>query len=151
MSKLRGKASTIRQRGAALVVGMILLLILTVLGVSGMNSSVFGLTMASNAQFFQNAFQAAETGIDIAIDQRNYTTLTPAILPVTPLGDGTYNTTATVTFQQNTPVPDRGFSLGVNTGMVQAFHFDVVATGTAPENASSTHNQSFYIVGPGGF
>jgi hypothetical protein len=56
-----------------------------------------------------------------------------------------------VTFQQNTPVPDRGFSLGVNTGMVQAFHFDVVATGTAPENASSTHNQSFYIVGPGGF
>jgi type IV pilus assembly protein PilX len=74
MSKLRGKASTIRQRGAALVVGMILLLILTVLGVSGMNSSVFGLTMASNAQFFQNAFQAAETGIDIAIDQRNYTT-----------------------------------------------------------------------------
>jgi type IV pilus assembly protein PilX len=139
-----------RQRGAALVVGLILMLVLTILAVSGMTASVFGLTMASNGQFSQNAFQAAETGIDIAIGQRNFTTGTPLFLPPTPLGDGSYETTATTTFQETTPVPDASFSMGEDTGAVQAFHFDIVATGTGPGNASSTHTQSFYIVGPGG-
>jgi len=32
---------------------------------------------------------------------------------------------------------------------VQAYHFDIVATGTGPGSASSTQNQSFYVVGPG--
>jgi hypothetical protein len=44
-----------------------------------------------------------------------------------------------------------GFSAGVGTGgTVQAFHFDIVSIGTGPRNARSTHNQSFYVVGPGG-
>lgn len=148
-SKLRGGS----ERGAALVVGLILLLVLTVVGVSGMTSSIFGLTMASNSQFQQNAFQAAETGIDIMIENRNYTTVTETFLnpDPTPLGDGSYETTAKATFQETTPVPDSAFSLGVDQGAVQAFHFDIEATGRVPsENASSTHNQSFYVVGPGG-
>ena len=139
-----------RQRGAALVVGLILMLVLTVLGVSGVTVSVFGLTMASNAQVQQNAFQAAETGIDIAIETRNFTTTAPVVIPDTALGDGTYSTTSTMTFQVNTPVPGAAFSMGVDPGSVQAFHFDVVSTGSGPSNASSVHNQSFYVVGPGG-
>jgi hypothetical protein len=48
-------------------------------------------------------------------------------------------------------VPDGGFSGGVGVpGTVQAFHFDIVAVGTGARNATSTHNQSFYVVGPGG-
>ncbi len=136
------------QNGAALVVGLILMLVLTVLGVSGMTVSVFGLTMASNAQFQQNAFQAAETGIDIAIERRNFVTGAPIVLPAMPLGDGSYEATATMTFIEATPVPDRAFSMGVDTGAVQAYHFDVIATGSGPDNASSTHTQSFYVVGP---
>ena len=139
-----------RQQGATLVVGLILLLVLTVLGVSGMNTSTLELTMASNAQFHQDAFQAAETGIDISIAQRAFTTVAPSIVPLTPLGDGSYDTQAVNTFQVNTPVPDLAFSMGVNTGSVQAFHFDIVAVGRGPRNAFSTHNQSFYVVGPGG-
>jgi len=138
------------QRGAALVVGLILMLVLTVLGVSGVTVSVFGLTMATNAQVQQNAFQAAETGIDIAIETRNFTTTAPVVIPDTALGDGTYSTTSTMSFQVNTPVPGAAFSMGVDTGSVQAFHFDVVSTGSGPDNASSVHNQSFYVVGPGG-
>ena len=109
--------------------------------------------MAGNTQFHQEAFQAAETGIDISIAQRNFNTVAPAIVPLTPLGLGTnaaYSTQAVSTFMQNTPVPGNAFSLGVNTGSVQAFHFDVVAVGRGPRNAVSTHNQSFYVVGPGG-
>lgn len=145
-------ASRARQEGAALVVGLVLLLVLTVLGVSGMNTATLELTMASNTQFHQDAFQAAETGIDISIAQRNFTTVAPTILPLTPLGDGSYDTQAVNTFMVNTPVPDLAFSMGegTGTGTVQAFHFDVIAIGRGPRNALSTNNQSFYVVGPGG-
>jgi type IV pilus assembly protein PilX len=139
-----------RERGATLVVSLVLLLVLTVLGVSGMNTATLELTMAGNAQYHQDAFQAAETGIDIAIAQRNFTTVAPSIVPVTPLGDGSYDTQAVTTFAQTTPVPDLSFSMGVSTGSVQAFHFDTVSVGRGPRNAQSTHNQSFYVVGPGG-
>lgn len=138
------------EAGAALVVGLILMLVLTILGISGMSVSLFGLTMASNAQIQQNAFQAAETGIDIALESRNFSTGGPVVMPTTPLGDGTYQTTATMRYRDSTPVPDRAFSMGVDTGAVQAFHFDIVAMGSGPEDATATHNQSFYVVGPGG-
>jgi len=143
-----------RQRGAALVVGLVLLMVLTVLGVSGMSTATLELTMASNAQYNQDAFQAAETGIDLVIARRTFNTIPgdPGnIIVPTPLGDGTYTTQAVTTFQETTPVPDVGFSMGVGTsGAVQAFHFDIVSIGMGPRNARSTHNQSFYVVGPGG-
>ena len=137
-----------RQSGAALVVGLILMLVMTVLGVSGMNTATLELMMASNAQSQQQAFQAAETGIDIAISQGNFSTLASSVVAPTAIGDGV--TEAETTFQLTTPVPDISFSIGVGTGSVQAFHFDAVAVGAGPRDAVSTHTQSFYIVGPGG-
>lgn len=137
----------IRQRGAALVVGLILMLALTVLGISGMNSATLELTMAGNTESADDAFQAAETGIDIAIESRNWTTAGPTVIPKTPLGNGTYTTQAVTSNTACTIVPDRAFSAGV-TGGVMAWHFDVRSTGTGPRGASSTHNQSFYVAGP---
>src|SRR5687768_482561 len=55
------------QRGAALVVGLLLLLVLTLLAISGVNTASMELTMAGNMQYQQNAFQAAETGISQAL------------------------------------------------------------------------------------
>ena len=154
IDRSRSIAMPQRQRGAALVVGLVLLMVLTVLGVSGMNTATLELTMASNAQFNQDAFQAAETGIDLVLARRTFNTIPGdpgnVIVP-TPLGDGTYTTQAITTFQETTPVPDIGFSGGVGTpGTVQSFHFDIVSIGTGPRNARATHNQSFYVVGPGG-
>ena len=114
-----------------------------------MTVTVFGLTMASNAQFHENAFQAAESGIDVMIERRNFSTAGPTVLPSTSIGDGTYEMAGTMNFAETTPVPDRAFSIGVTNGGVQAYHFDIVATGTGPDSASSTQNQSFYVVGPG--
>ena len=54
-----------RQTGATLIVGLVLLLVLTVVGVSGMNTATMEITMAANTQFQQDAFQLAEDGIDI--------------------------------------------------------------------------------------
>ena len=52
-----------QQRGAALVIGLLLLLVLTILAVSGMNSASMEFVMAGNDQFRANAFTAAEAGI----------------------------------------------------------------------------------------
>ena len=147
-------ANPSKQQGATLVVGLILLMVLTVLGISGMNMATLELTMASNAQFHQDAFQAAETGLDLALSNNAIGTAisgTNIVLPPTELGDGSTTTQAVTTFELATPVPDRAFSPGVGAaGTVTAYHFDIAAQGTGPRNASSTHTQSFYIVGPGG-
>ena len=149
-------ANRSRQRGAVLAMGLILLMILTVLGISGMTTGALELTMAGNAQFYQQAFQAAETGLAIAIAGGQFDAAIDGadivLRPMT-LGDGSASVQAVTTFQGATPIPDRAFSLGVGAvgTTVQAFHFDVVAEGVGPRNATSTHRQGFYILGPGSF
>ena len=133
-----------RQRGAALVVGMILLLVLTVLAISGMNTATLELQMAGNAQYGQNAFQSAENGIERAMRVGNYTTAA-----ATPLDSVPDHFKTMTTFNNDngvTDVPEGGYSMGVGTGF-KAYHFDVASTGTADRGASSTQNQSFYIKG----
>ncbi|MDH3588995.1 MAG: PilX N-terminal domain-containing pilus assembly protein [Gammaproteobacteria bacterium] len=52
-----------RQQGAALIVGLILLMILTLLGVTGLNTATLEVAMADNMQRGQYAFQGAESAI----------------------------------------------------------------------------------------
>jgi hypothetical protein len=148
MQARRYLRSRSRQTGATLIVGLVLLLVLTVLGVSGMRTATMEVTMAANTQFQQDAFQMAEDGIDVAIARRNFTTVTPAVIAW--LNDPARDRQSVTTFRTTTPVPDLAFSMGTSTGTVQAFHFDVVSVGRASRNATDTHTQSFYIVGPGG-
>ena len=49
-----------RQQGAALIIGLMLLVVITVLAVSGMNTATTELAMARNDQTYENVFQAAE-------------------------------------------------------------------------------------------
>lgn len=144
-----------KQNGAALVVGLILLVVVTVLAISGMNTATTELAMARNDQNYENAFQAAETGLEQAIAQGQFNTL----------GNVTLNqninandlVTAQITFENATLVPDRAFSLGVGSG-ISAYHFIATATaeskregtggGVTDRDASATHTQAFYVVGP---
>lgn len=145
------------QRGAALAVGLMLLLILTVLGVSGMITATLELQMSGNAQFQERAFQAAEFGIEQAINapdlSTSYTMASPKAVPASgaaPSVPGTsadsykyslyYDSTA-----GSTPVPGGGYSLG--TGL-EAYHFVTESTGTSTRGAQDVHVQSFYILGP---
>lgn len=136
-----------RQEGAALVVGLVMLMVLTVLAVSGMNTATLELQMAGNSQFAENAFQAAETGVDRALAIGGFNTALPLVAPVALMPSGDTITTVT-TFDIATAVPDGGYSMGTGTGF-QAFHFDIVSQGTAARGATATNRQSFYIVGPG--
>lgn len=142
-----------RQQGAALVVGLILLMVLTLLAISGMNTATVELQMAGNLQYAQNAFQAAETGIERTIESGTHNTMATPTVPRTLITGSTVDAYESVTRfplpNGVTPVPSGGFSMGSGTGF-SAYHFDVTSTGTSARNARSVNTQSFYIVGPSG-
>ena len=141
------------QQGAALVVGLILLVVITVLAISGMNTATTELAMARNDQNYENAFQAAETGLEAALATGQFNTL--ATTTVTQSINYHDSVAAAIAFEDSTMVPDKAFSLGVGSG-IAAYHF--VATSTAQSqrdpgtptdrDSSAVHSQAFYIVGP---
>lgn len=146
-------AGRARQQGAALIVGLLLLVVITILAVSGMNTATTELAMARNNQTYENAFQAAETGLENALAQGLFNT--NAQITVTPTTSAYEVVSATIDFEDSTLVPDRAFSLGAGSG-IAAYHF--IATSQAayrfnPGNvtdrdATAVHTQAFYIVGP---
>ena len=64
-----------RQSGAVLIVAMILLVVLTLLGVTAMNTTSLEERMASNTQEQVRAFQAAETALSEAFNDNNAYTI----------------------------------------------------------------------------
>jgi type IV pilus assembly protein PilX len=128
------------QTGATLIVGLVLLLVLTVVGVSGMNTATMEITMAANTQFQQDAFQQAEDGIDIMIANRMYHPDANRTLDL--LGDPDYDRSAV-----STPRDSVSNAFGSSVGEIRAFHWDIQSVGQGPRNAISTHNQGFYTEG----
>ncbi|MGB5591475.1 MAG: PilX N-terminal domain-containing pilus assembly protein [Gammaproteobacteria bacterium] len=153
---LRGhlKGHPHRQSGAALVVGLVLLLVLTILAVATMNTASLEVTMASNNQNGQSAFQMAETGIDVNLataDNNRALLVAVTGAPQWCLGQtavanvGTYEGCHVFTNDVTALV---GSSVGVGTGLA-AYHFDSFGAGTSFRGAQSNHTQSFYVPGPG--
>ena len=146
-----------RQQGAALVVGLILLVVVTVLAISGMNTATTELALARNDQNYENAFQAAETGIEIALSQGSFNTLAPTqlndiVVPARPNDIVDVD----IEFEDTSLVPDKAFSLGVGSG-IAAYHFNATAIAESARvgggvetdrDASAVHTQAFYVVGP---
>lgn len=69
-------ASKQSQQGAALIVSLMILLILTIIGISSMGNSGMEERMAHNFQLNNTVFHAAETTIDTAIVRGDKGTLT---------------------------------------------------------------------------
>ncbi|MDZ7644014.1 MAG: pilus assembly PilX N-terminal domain-containing protein [Woeseiaceae bacterium] len=141
-----------KQDGAALVVGLVLLVVVTVLAISGMNTATTELAMARNDQSYENAFQAAETGLETALSQGQFNTL--ANVNINADIDATTPVDVVIAFEDSTLVPDRAFSLGVGSG-IAAYHFNATATAESRQQAAGTnrdasavHTQAFYVVGP---
>ena len=139
------------QQGAALIIGLLLLVVITILAVSGMNTATTELAMARNDQTYENAFQAAETGLENALAQDVFNTGGPTV--ITPPSSTYGQVTATIRFEDSTLVPDQAFSLGSGSG-IAAYHFNatsqadyIISVGN-DRNASAVHTQAFYIVGP---
>jgi len=91
------------QSGAALVVSLIILLLLTVLAISASNTSSLQERMAFNAQENNIAFQTAESGLASAVTTAMSTCAAPAgasIQPVTYASGRTTRTLVTVTYSE---------------------------------------------------
>ena len=137
-----------RQSGVALIVVLVLLTAVTVVTASAMNTATLQIVMAGNVTSYDLAFQAASTGIDLAIARGDFSVESPGALPLTRLDDSGAAAEAVIVFSESTPVPGAAFSLGEGAVELQAFHFEITAVGTGPRNAVSTQHQGFYVVGP---
>jgi len=138
-----------RQKGAALVVGLILLVVLTILAVSGVFTSTMELRMVRNTQSQERAFQASEVAIEDALANPVLSTsaaFNQATIAVPNSPGDTYS--YGLQFVGQTPLGTgmTGYSIG---SAFQAYHFQVDATGNGPDSGVAQHTQSFYVVGPG--
>jgi type IV pilus assembly protein PilX len=134
-----------RQQGAALVIGLILLLVLTLLAVSGMNSASMEFVMAGNEQYRANAFQAAEAGIEQSLNQGLFNPGAP-LQALNGANTATDNWTATVNPQLGgLPLPA---IWGFSWNSFSTYHFEVQSTGTSTRGAQALNTQGVAVISP---
>jgi Tfp pilus assembly protein PilX len=154
-----------KQRGIALVVGLIFMLVLTIVGLTAVRFSTQQGRMAVNMQFLTATFQGAETAIrGVVCEVRAQASCPPvdgtnvlvaALGPGNPpqtrnydaaVGEG-FTSRATVAFNDVGPAP--GFSLGVGSGAIVAYRFRITATSTHTNTSSQAdHLQGIQRIGP---
>ena len=156
-----------RQQGAVLITALILLVLLTMLGITSMSTTTMEERMAANSQEMNRAFQAASTGLEIvfddgkAFDTRNTIETDggaddPYSDPDDPTKDksdstiggsgaGAYIATATYdsVYRQST-TPPRGSGWDSTFAY---YHFDLSSTGTTASGASASLHAGAYQVG----
>ncbi|MGI9329977.1 MAG: pilus assembly PilX family protein [Gammaproteobacteria bacterium] len=144
-----------REDGAILVIGLVLLLIMTILGISSMNTASLELSMAGNDQYFENAFQLAESGIDTTM--RGLQGGTPLPAPLNPGVCPGFNPAVDVPVMGGNlatricfadDIPD--LSGASSIGKIRQYHYVTESQGLAQDQASSYHHQGMFIRGPDG-
>jgi type IV pilus assembly protein PilX len=136
------------QRGAALIVGLMLLVIITLLAVTAVGTSTTELVMAGNEQFRERAFQAAEAGIETA-----YRKVGSGDADV-PFDFGTYLDNNNVAMSDPTDiVSTRIEPFGANTlvGNSSKFIgqvFRLTSTGQSARNSQSVHEAGVWVLSP---
>jgi type IV pilus assembly protein PilX len=132
-----------RQRGAALAIGLILLLVLTILAVSGMNTASMELVMAGNEQFRQRAFHASTTGIELALADLAAVPQTGVPVSETrPLSGETTDSVETASQYMGDDLNVSGFSAGKFVGI----NYQITSTGTSSRNSRSEQTQGAYVI-----
>ena len=140
-----------KQQGAALVVGLVLMTVLTILAISTMRTATLELAMAGNAQYHEQAAQLAEAGINDAIQRINADTF---VLSATEDWNNSFTVTVDITDTETAlgqyEVIIRFISIGVppsgaDIGQIEAHYYEIESTGTsAARNARSKLVQGFY-------
>ncbi|GFE80837.1 hypothetical protein GCM10011487_28370 [Steroidobacter agaridevorans] len=133
-----------RQAGAALVVALLLLVVLTLLAISGVNSSTLNLVMAGNTQLAQNAFQAAETGIEYSVALNEFNP-DPGLDPETQKDDA--RGFEAISKGQLCGMPQPALP-GSSLDSYSTFHFQIDSTGKSKRQANSVNIQAIAIIAP---
>jgi len=136
------------QSGAVLIVAMIILVVLTLLGITAMNTSSLQEKIASNTQEQVHAFQAAETGLNQAFaDNLAYdisSTYSGGAAPTVFAGSAD-SASYMPTFLGFSPPPPGSLYSATS---FQAAHFNFRATGTSATNLSVVLNGGAYQIAP---
>ena len=140
------------QQGAALVIGLVMLMVLTVLAISTMSTAGLELTMAGNNQYADTAFQMAESAIDRTIGDgganNQPVTTTTGWSDIRPDYQSPDNPdtgyAAVISYRGTGPVPAAGYSIGSGDTFL-ANHFDVRADGRSSRGAETQHLQGFWL------
>jgi len=137
-----------RQSGAVLIVALIILVVLTLLGVTAMNTTSLQERIAANTQESAQAFQAAETGYSQAFadDDAFDTTGTYTGGEAQTAFAGSNNSSSYIsTFMgYASPPPGSGFS-AINT---QTANFNFRSTGQSGSGLTAVLNGGAYQMAP---
>ena len=143
-----------RCQGAVLVVSLLLLMVITILGIAGLSNTTFEERMASNAQFMERAFQAANSEIENKLDEFRddisplIAALPPASGPQTlseSYSEANLTKAVTLTFIQQGVAP--GYSIGKVIGLY--FQLNAQANMTSV-GAASNQTQGIMRAAPKG-
>jgi hypothetical protein len=138
------------QRGTALIMSLVILMILTMLGVAAMGTASLEEKMSGNTQETTKAFQAAESGLNEALNtpgilDLNTTFTSPKTLPKTDFGGGASGSAVVNTWFVQFTTPKRGSGYGSN---FEAAHFEQASTGTTITGAKSVVHQGIAQITP---
>lgn len=139
-----------RERGMVLIVVLIMLTVLTLLSVTTMGNTGMEEKMATNAQEYNRAFQAAESGISSSMKLKSILDSTATEgAPVTNnfsfrSGKETAVTESWYDVMGREAPP--GYSMG---GSFRAHYFTMKSTAASSGGGNALHNQGYYVIGPG--
>ncbi len=144
-----------QQTGAVLLTALVLLVIMTMLGITSMSTATLEEKMAANSQDINRSFQTAETGLEMVFNDDNAfntgnTTVTDGTAAdiYTPAAAIVGNYLASVTYNsillQAIPAP-RGS--GWNPATTSFYYFNQSATSNTQSGSTSTINGGAYQIG----
>ncbi len=133
-----------RQTGAALVICLMLLSVLTLLATSTLGTAAIALALAGNDQYQTRAFEAAEAGIERAIAVIAAGGATPGTIASTIAGTlASGDSYEAVIRMRGTTAPPPGY-----LDTFTAEHFEIESTGTSLRDAQTTLVQGLFRVQP---
>jgi len=151
-----GNRSTARRKqdGAALFIGLMILVVIAIIGVSGVRSVVMEKNMAANNQYRMLVFQAAETAIEGTLADN-----TAFVAAINTPTSGTWPTRSysvthasnlfTVTSDAEIQVGAPTVPIGYSIGEFVSYPFTITGDGAiASISASDTHIQTASKIAP---
>jgi type II secretory pathway component PulK len=132
-------------RGAALVIALLLLAILTLLAMSGMRMSIAELWMAGHEQFHRRASDAASAGIEASIARIHASGVAGAVQPAG--GAYAFGEPPTDSYTVSIRQTGRETSLpGSSVGKFSGEHFEIESVGTSSRGARDVQVQGVMVI-----
>jgi len=113
-----GKNILINEKGVALIIALMMLLILTLIGISAISTTTFETSISGNERVGTDAFYASEAGIQIGLNQLPDT----KPIPVTPIGADSSCWSGSP-LDKNSPLNLRSFGLYPKAGFDVSWSF----------------------------